>query len=239
MSDIIAIVGETGTGKTRSVQGLDSNATFLITLSDKKPSWMGWKKQYQPYNPTTKKGNFFEATSYDVLLPQTVGQNKSRGLLNAISQDLPHVKNIVIDDFQYLLSFEFMERAYEKGWDKFTEIARHAFDVLRLAVKLRPDIKVFILSHEEQVRSGNNIVKRKIKTIGNLLDDKITLEGLFTFVLFTHVKKEVGKEQPDYFFQTQTDGITTAKSPEGVFKAFLIENDLGIVSKGVDEYNAS
>lgn len=235
--DLIAIVGESGSGKTRSIVGLDPASTFMITMSGKKPSFIGWKSKYTPLDLSTAKGNFFHATSYSRLVPDLV--NKTPGLLKTLSSNpaFAHVKNIVIDDFQYLMSFEFMERAYEKGWDKFTEMARHCFDVIKTATELRPDLKIFFLAHEEQVKAGNIIIKRKIKTIGNLLDDKITLEGLFTFVLFTATQKEVGKEQPDYYFMTQTDGVTTAKTPEGAFDSFLIPNDLGLVAQAVDKYN--
>ncbi len=231
-SELIAIVGESGTGKTRSIMGLPPQETFMITMSGKKPSWMGWKSSYNAFDATTKKGNFFYADSYSLLLPNT--QTKSRGLLKMVSEDMKHIKNLIIDDYQYLMADEFMQRAYEKGWDKFTEIARHAYDVLDISRRLRPDLKIFVLSHEETLKSG----KRKMKTIGNLLDDKITLEGLFTIVLFTHVLKDPSKERPDFYFQTQTDGLTTAKSPEGMFDKFLIDNDLLTVSKAIDKYNS-
>jgi hypothetical protein len=234
-SELIAVVGESGTGKTRSVKGLNPNETFFITISGKKPSFIGWKTMYTPFDMHTKKGNFFHAMSYDVLIPNSI--TKSRGLLRMIAEDMKHIKNIVIDDFQYLMSFEFMERAYEKGWDKFTEIARHAFDTIKTSQYLGPYMKVFFLCHEENAKGVLGTIRRKIKTIGNLLDDKITLEGLFTFVFFTAVIKEIGKETPTFYFETQSDGTTTAKSVEGVFDKFRIENDLGLVVQAIDKYN--
>lgn len=147
---------------------------------------------------------------------------------------MPHIKIIIIDDFQYIMANEFMNRAYEKGWDKYTELARHAFDVLDASRNLRGDIKVIFLTHDEVVKEGVN-QRRKIKTIGNMLDDKISLEGMFTYVLFTHTEKTAGKDQPDYYFITNTDGYTTAKSPKGCLP-YKMPNDLVEVIKAIDAY---
>lgn len=118
---------------------------------------------------------------------------------------------------------------------KFTEMARHIYDVLDTARNLRAGLKVFVLTHDEVVKDGAN-QRRKMKTIGNLLDDKITLEGLFTYVLFTHVEKVVGQDQPNYYFITQTDGYTSAKSPKGCLP-YKMPNDLSQVVKLIDDYN--
>lgn len=233
MAEIIAIVGESGTGKTRSIKSLPKESSFLITVSGKLPSYVGWMEQFKDYNLSTKQGNFFQVGNYTELLP--VKATGSRGLLRAISEDMPHIKNIIIDDFQYIMGFEFMDRAYEKSYDKFTEIGKHAFDIVRLSMLLRKDLNIFFLCHEETVNKPNGSMLRKIKTIGRMLDDKITLEGLFNFVLFTEVKKEIGKERPDYYFITQNDGSTTGKSVEGVLE-YRIPNDLLQVSKAIFKY---
>ena len=79
--------------------------------------------------------------------------------------------------------------------------------------------------------------KRKIKTIGKLLDEKVTLEGLFTVVLFTQVAKNKETNTLEYKFITQNDGTTTCKSPEGMFEELTIPNDLSLVIKAIDDYN--
>ena len=70
----------------------------------------------------------------------------------------------------------------------------------------------------------------KFKTIGKLLDEKVTLEGLFTIVLKTVVTD--GK----YSFATQTNGADTVKSPVGMFQDRLIDNDLKAVDTAIREY---
>ncbi len=81
---------------------------------------------------------------------------------------------IIIDDFQYVMANEFMRRSSEKSFDKFTEIGRNAWDVFNAAINAHDHKRVYLLSHTEEDAQG----KTKIKTIGKMLDEKITLEGI-------------------------------------------------------------
>lgn len=228
-SELIAVAGQTGTGKSTSLENLDPAETFIINVSNKPLPFRGWAKKYKPFTTKTeegRKGNYYASESTAEVV----------ALMQMISETMPHIKIIIIDDFQYFMASEFMARAYEKGWDKYTELARHVYDVLDKGRNLRPGLKIIVLTHDEIVKAGVN-ERRKMKTIGNMLDDKITLEGLFTYVLFTHVEKMVGQEVANYSFITQTDGYTTAKSPRGCMP-YKIPNDLSIVIKAIDAYNA-
>ena len=99
---------------------------------------------------------------------------------------------------------------------------------------LREDLFVVVLTHSEN--TGDNLNPYyKIKTIGKLLDSTITLEGLFTYVLFTKILRNEGNEV-EYKFMTNSDGTCTAKSPMGLFDR-LIDNDLDLVTKRIKEYN--
>ena len=133
------------------------------------------------------------------------------------------------------MSSEFMNRSEETGWGKFTDIARHAWDVITIGRDLRDDLKVFYLCHDEII-TENFQPKRKIKTIGKLLDEKVTLEGLFTVVLFTDIQKAQDGGELSYTFITQNDGTTTGKSPRGMFAEMNIPNDLQEVIKAMDAY---
>ena len=97
-------------------------------------------------------------------------------------------------------------------------------------------MKVFVLTHDETVQEDFQPM-RKIKTVGKMLDEKVTLEGLFTTVLFTDVTKDKGNGELKYTFTTQNDGTTRAKSPRGMFEEMQIPNDLALVSQKIDEYN--
>ncbi len=135
-------------------------------------------------------------------------------------------KVIVIDDFQYVLANEFMRRSDERGYDKFTEIAKHAWELFNVANTLPDDVRVYLLSHTQTNDQGDI----KIKTIGKMLDEKITPEGLFTIVLRTIVTDK------DYLFSTRNNGHDTVKTPIGLFDAERIPNDLAKVDEAIQEY---
>lgn len=133
----------------------------------------------------------------------------------------------VIDDAQYLMANEFMRRCKEIGYQKFTDMATSYWQLVQTVVKdLPPDRIVYFLSHIERDANGNE----KCKTIGKMLDEKITVEGMFTVVLKTHV------QDGRYTFVTQTNGQDTVKSPMGMFDALEIDNDLAMVDKTIREY---
>jgi len=223
MSTLVGIVGQSGTGKSTSIETLNPKETVIINVSNKPLPFKGWKSNYT-------QGKLSEGANYiSTDVAATIVQ-----ALKYISDNRPEIKHIIIDDLQYLMSFEFMAKAKEKGFEKFTDIGKNTFDVLNVSRQLRDDLIIFAIYHEESISENFN-PKRKIKTIGKLLDDKITLEGLFTIVFFTEVKIEED-QKPHYYFVTQTDGVTTAKSPRGMFDELLIPNDLSFVSTKINEY---
>ena len=122
---------------------------------------------------------------------------------------------------------EFMRRSKEKGFEKFTEIGEHYWRLLDTCNSLEK-VNVFILSHTDE----NDLGKVKIKTIGKLLDDKITIEGMVSIVLRTCV------EGGEYFFRTKNNGNDTVKSPFEMFENELIPNDLEEVRKAINSYYA-
>jgi len=223
MSTLVGIVGQSGTGKSTSIETLNPKETVIINVSNKPLPFKGWKSNYT-------QGKLSEGANYiSTDVAATIVQ-----ALKYISDNRPEIKYVIIDDLQYLMSFEFMAKAKEKGFEKFTDIGKNTFDVLNVSRQLRDDLIIFAIYHEESTSENFN-PKRKIKTIGKLLDDKITLEGLFTIVFFTEVKIEED-QKPHYYFVTQTDGVTTAKSPRGMFDELLIPNDLSFVSTKINEY---
>lgn len=135
-------------------------------------------------------------------------------------------KTIVIDDCQYVMGNEFFRRALEKGYDKFSEIGQNFFNLLAVVDDIPEDVFVYYLSHIEVDANGNE----KLKTIGKMLDEKLTVEGYFTVVLKTVCA------DGEYSFQTQNNGHDTVKSPMGMFAGYLIENDLKMVDSVAREY---
>lgn len=196
----VLLIGDSGTGKSASLRNFKRSEVAIINVAGK---------------PLPFKNDLAMLKTDDY-------GNIARALLGM------KTKTAVIDDAQYLLANEFMRRASEKGYDKFTDIAKNYWTLITDIVvrKMPPDRIVYFLSHLERDQNGNE----KVKTIGKLLDEKITVEGLFTIVLKTHV--EDGK----YYFTTHNSGFDTVKSPIGMFSEDLIDNDLKMVDDTIRDY---
>ena len=230
MAELIAIVGESGSGKTTSIRNLNPETTFVISITGKRPGIKGAKKKYPDFkiNKETKEitGNFYTTSNIDQIAT----------MMKLVNNKLTDVKVLIIDDFQYLQAFEAMARADEKGYSKFTDMAKHAYEVLKSSMDLRDDLFVAVLTHSENIGDSINPYM-KIKTQGKMLDSVITLEGLFTYVLFTKVIRDEGTNEVKYKFITNSDGTCTAKSPMELFDDILIDNDLNFVINKIIEYN--
>lgn len=138
----------------------------------------------------------------------------------------PTKKAYVIDDSQYLMAFEFFDHAQEAGFNKFTTIGLNFRNLIDFIIRRTPpDCIVYLLHHVEL--DGNN--KLKAKTIGKMLDEKLTVEGLFSIVLLCEAS------QDGHHFTTQSGGYCTAKSPIDMFPE-QIDNDLKQVDTTIRDY---
>lgn len=223
MSELIGIIGESGTGKSTAVRTLDPTDTAIVNCVGKPMPFKGWKNGYTKFDG--KSGNYIS----------TDDSTKIIKFLELVSENRPDIKNIIIDDWQYTMSNEFMRRSKEKGFDKFTEIGKNAWSILNTCKSLRDDLKIFVLTHSDTTPGefGSNPTI-KIKTIGKLLDDKINPMGLFTVLLFTDVLKKDNGEM-EYRLVTNNDGVYPAKSPMEMFEKY-IPNDLKLVAESIDKY---
>lgn len=205
MSIGVMVLGQSGTGKSTSMRNMNPEETLLIQVVPKRlPFKQSWK-------PVADGGNIVVSDNWEYII-------------HAMQKTKRPV--IVIDDLQYLLASEFMNRAHEKGYEKFTEMARHYYDVIKAATELDTNKRVYLLSHTDTSDTGQT----KAKTIGKLLDEKITVEGLFTIVLRTHVING------QYVFSTKNNGSDTVKTPIDMFDSEHIDNDLAAVDKAVVSY---
>ena len=224
----IAVVGKSGTGKSTSfgqfpelnIKGLDPKKTVVINVSGKDLPFRGWKKLYT--GAISSGGNYFESS--DAL--------QISKAIDYISNNRSDIDNIVIDDAQYIMAFEFMRRAKENGYGKFADIGVNLGKVIEAARTTRKSLKVYFLWHPEQDRETGY----KMKTVGKMVDDYLTLEGLFTVILYTRVIKNA-ENKIQYQFITNNDGEFPSKSPIGLFSELYIPNDLGLVSETIDKYN--
>lgn len=201
MGQLVFILGKSGTGKSYSLRNFPKDKFALINVQGK----------ILPF-----KANGIESVSVD----------KSDDIIAAMKKYAVTYPSIVIDDYQYTMANEFMRRSMEAGYNKFTEIARHAWDIANAARELPDEVIVYVLCHIERDEEGNE----KIKTIGKLLDEKICLEGMSTIVLKTNVADGV------YTFLTQNNGKDTTKSPAGMFPTYAIDNDLYYVDQKIRNF---
>jgi hypothetical protein len=225
MADGVLIVGPSGSGKSTSLEKLDPKSTFIINVKNKPLPFRGWKNNYTVLSKENPNGNYIGTDNPQAIL----------GTMQHVSDKMPHIKVLIVEDFQYMAANEFMQKATEVGFAKFTSIGKNIYSVADLHNKLRNDLTVIYINHDDESTDAMGDRKVRAKTAGKLIDNVVTLEGLFTVVLFTKVKK--GKEGMEYFFVTQTDGATTAKSPRGMFEALEIPNDLAYVVNQMNEYN--
>ncbi len=197
MAIITLIIGDSGSGKTASLRHFTGKEATIFNIA---------KKPLPFKNTGENKIPLIEVKGYeDLKLKLSKAKNKS----------------LIIDDAQYLMAFEFFGSIEEKGFEKFTRLGKNFYSLIKYSSALEKDKTIYFFMHKERSEEG----QEKAKTLGRLLDEKLTLEGLFTIVLKT-VVQENGTGGTNFFFATQTSGYDRVKSPIGMFESPLIENDL-------------
>ena len=137
MANMIMILGESGTGKSTSIENLNEKETFIIQAVDKPLPFKSFKKRYSLRSKENPKGNRFISDRPEIIMK----------ILSTLDKE-KEIKNIIIDDSQYIMANEFMRRAKEKGFEKFTEIGQNFYNLVDKANSMREDINVIFLATE-------------------------------------------------------------------------------------------
>lgn len=196
----VLIIGESGSGKSTSLRNFKTNEVGIFNVASKP---LPFKNQLPKV----------DHASYGMIL-------------GALSDGKRKLKTYVIDDSQFLLVFESFDRAKETGYGKFTDFALNFYSLVRYIIEKTPDdCIVYFLHHTERTDDG----RTKAKTIGKMLDNQLTVEGMFSIVLLCKT------DGTRHYFETQSDGFTTAKSPMDMFDR-EIDNDLKAVDTRIREY---
>jgi ABC-type dipeptide/oligopeptide/nickel transport system ATPase component len=216
MSNTVLIIGESGSGKSTSIRNLDPSTTFIINVLGKPLPFMGGKKNYVNCDKDNPFGNYVA----------TDNTNTIKGLIMAVNDRRPEIKTLIVDDFNYTMTNEFMRQALTKGFDKFSLIAQNAWSIINCLNSTRDDLDCFVLMHSDTDQDG----KSKPMTIGKLINDKVKLEGMVITCLHALII------DGEYKFLTQNDGCHMSKSPYGMFKDGLIDNDLTYIKQQLRKY---
>jgi hypothetical protein len=203
------ILGNSGSGKSTSLRNLDPAKTLLIQCIKKPLPFRatGWKTRAE----LKDVGN--------------VIQTDDPALIEKLMRSSPH-EVVVIDDYQAVMVNSLMSRSADKGYEKFTDIAKSAWNIFRAAGDLAPHRRVYLLAHTQTDEFG----AVRMKTVGKMVDQTLVPEGFFTIVLRTEVING------NYKFSTQTNGNDCTKSPLGMFADLHIDNDLAAIDAAISEY---
>ena len=208
----VLVMGRSGSGKTYSLKNFKPNEIGVISVEKGRlPFRSDIKVVKIPKYGTGEE----DAKSYGA-----INRAKYAWIEKAI--ETAKQKSIAIDDSQYLLVNELFDRAYEKGYDKFVQMATNFRNLIHFINELEEEDKIVYFLHHTDVDADG---REKAKTIGKMLDEKLTVEGCFDIVLFCE----------DHKFFTQSNGQSTAKTPEDMFE-LEIPNDLKFVDERIREY---
>ena len=200
MGIAVLILGASGTGKSTSLRNFKKGEIGIFNVANK---------------PLP-----FRSNGLDVVNSTNYEQIKASLRRNTL-------KAYAIDDSQYLMVFEEFAKAKEAGYGKFVDMAQNFYSLVQTAIRdTTDDTVVYFLHHTEVDETG----RIKAKTVGKMIDSKLTLEGLFPVVLLT------GTDGTTYWFETQSDGYSTAKSPMSMFSEKRIDNDLKKVDDCIRDY---
>ena len=204
----VLILGESGSGKSASLRNFDPANVGVLNVAGKP---LPFRKKLNVISTVKAEDGGTRRINYSDIL-KILARGK--------------VKSYIIDDSQYLMAFEELDRVKETGYNKFTEMALNFSGLVRYIIDCLPsDVIVYFLHHVETTDQG----KIKAKTVGKMIDSKLTLEGLFSIVLLCEASAD------GHHFITQSDGYTTAKSPMEMFEK-QIDNDLAMVDATIREY---
>lgn len=205
----VLIMGRSGAGKTYSLKNFKDDEVGIISV----------EKGRLPFKSDIKVAKV--PTSFEGVKDYaTLHRAKYNWIFKAI-ESAPY-KSMVIDDSQYLLANELFDRSAEKGYDKFTQMAANFRGLIHSINESEIEDKiVYFLHHTELDTDG----REKVKTIGKMLDEKLTVEGCFDIVIYCQ----------DHKFYTQSNGQSTAKTPEEMLELEM-PNDLKAVDTAIREY---
>ena len=213
MYKVIGIMGESGAGKTTSLEKLNPQETYYIDCDKKGLSWKGWREQYNSNNK-----NYF-CSDY---------ANKIEQVIQGVNDTRPEIKYLVIDTLNGIMVADEMRRSKEKGYDKWMDLAVSVYNIVDKAYSYREDLTFIFIFHSQTERTDDGYDFTRIKTNGKKFD-KIVIESKLTTLLLC---KAV---DGNYIFETRANK-STVKTPKGAFTEDFIPNDITLVLDALKDY---
>ena len=231
----ILVLAKSGFGKTFSMGqvpelnhvGLDPKETYVISVTSKPLTFPKSRELYK----VAQKGKVATGNRYISNNPEEIAT-----LLEQLLQS-PY-KNIVVDDFNYLMQDYYMDNALKGGWDTPKKIGYFMGKIFSAIEKYGDsDKNINILAHGDEVPQQDGRIYLKMKTTGKMVDEYVTPEGKFDVTLVGRSRFDAGQKKIVKEFITNEDEFTSSpRSPYGMFPQLYIPNDLGLVVAKVNEY---
>lgn len=239
MAKIVVISGLTSTGKSTSycsidltdiqIKGLDPKKTFLFNTVNKEIPVKGGNKLYAPIGVEGGNNNMIGGFEYKAIYEKLQQINAGK-----------RFEQCIIEDAQYLLSMDFFNRRNESGFDKYAKMGFSFIELINFIKSMRDDLTVYFIMHTEESADEKSL-NIKLKTIGKMLDEKFTVEGLFSIVL--RAVKRMKNKKVVYEFLVKPESVNDiVKTPLGMFvddkgnSISSIPNDLGLVKEALNSY---
>lgn len=213
INPLIVVVGVSGQGKSTAIRTLNPKTTVVLNTEDKPLPFREYRQFDVRYTPNTK--TLFK--HLDDLIEKK------------------EVETVVFDSFtSWVEDLEEESEIATKGntnkhekWNVYRKYIRKFF---KKAKKLHK--KLIIIGHPQITENPDGDSVKSLAVSGQW---KGRVEKEAIIVLYAVSVKEKN-QAPEYYFQTQSDGTTTGKSPLGMFEDFLIPNDYKLVVDAVNEY---
>lgn len=217
--------------KTTAAESLDPKSTFIICSDNKGLPFKGWKKHYKTITKDSGKldlqlSNYYETSKPDVII----------SLVKAIAEHRKDINVIIVDTLTAIMEDEYMSKAKEAGYSKFTDMALDTFNILTVVDDLnRDDLAVIFTAHTESYYDDKGAIRTGFKVIGGkLIGEKIKVEGRFNNVLYSEVV--MNGDTPEYYFLTQNNGTNTCRSQKDLFDDLRIPNDYKLILQKIKKY---
>lgn len=198
MARLIFVLGQPGTGKSTSLRNLKKEEIGYISVTGKE---LPFKTDIRPVVAKTAK--------------------QVAALVTKSSKPI-----IVIDDVNYLFTFQVFGRSQEKDqFQVFRDIGNDFYQLVEAITNKDTDQNIYLFGHIEL--NDKNLVQ--LKTAGKTIRDNIAPEGL------TNIVFESVVDLSDFVFRVKSDG-SGVKSPIDMFDTETIPNDLKVVNEKINKY---